>query len=203
MKNNTIRENNVEETKDMNDNLYGESILSEKSSKKMITKGNILIFIIFIIIALIGVSYSFFNYTRTGDRNELIVGQIYLHYNTSRSLPLVNVEPRSELDPNMYIEFTINGLNEYKEKDIWYAIDLLYGDSVQNKNRIRDDLLRFTLLIIFNGTCVINNTWITNSFCTVHISERFIFYFLSTTLRVIFNNLCTVIVNTSICIIVK
>ena len=108
-----------------------------------------MILILLFIISVVGISYAFFNYTRIGNENELVVGKIYLHYNTSRNLPLVNVEPRNTLDSNMYIEFTIDGLNEYKEKDIWYGIDLLYGDIPNDKtssNRIRDDLLRFTLM---------------------------------------------------------
>lgn len=100
------------------------------------------------LIVIIGISYAFFNYTRTGNENQLLVGKIYMHYNTSNTISMQNVEPRSNLDPNMYIGFTIDGLNEYKEKDIVYAIDLLYGDVPQGKseaNRIRDDLLKFTL----------------------------------------------------------
>ena len=105
--------------------------------------------VFFAVISLaIGLSYAFFNYRKDGSENEIIVGNIYLHYNTSKTLPLVDVEPRSNLDEDMYIEFTVDGLNEHKDNDLWYAIDLLYGDVPSNKtesNRIRDDLLRFTL----------------------------------------------------------
>jgi len=103
---------------------------------------------IILLIAIVGVSYSFFNYVRTGDRNELVVGRIYMNYNTSRTLSLVGAIPRGDKDDNMYIEFTVGGLNEYKDDDIWYGIDLLYGATPENKteqNRIRDNLLRFTL----------------------------------------------------------
>ena len=107
------------------------------------------IIISFLIVVVLGISFAFFNYTRSGNEKEIVVGKIYMHYNTSRNLPLVNVEPRNALDPNMYIEFTVDGLNEYQESDIWYGIDILYGDVPVDRletNRIRDDLLRFTLM---------------------------------------------------------
>lgn len=116
------------------------------SNKKFTLPVFISFFIVFLII--IGIAFAFFNYSRNGNENKLIVGKIYMHYNTSNTISMQNVEPRSTLDPNMYIGFTVDGLNEYKEKDIWYAIDLLYGDVPLGKseeNRIRDDLLKFTL----------------------------------------------------------
>ena len=100
-------------------------------------------------IVALGTTYALFNYTRTGSENQLVVGRVYLHYtNNSNALSLVGVEPRSNLDSSKYVEFTIDGLNEHKSKDLWYAIDVLHGDVPNGKteqNRIRDDFLRFTL----------------------------------------------------------
>lgn len=109
--------------------------------------------LIIIIVLLFNISYSFFNYTRTGSKNELIVGKIYMDYVTSKTISLQGVLPRSDLDNNTYIEFNIGGINKY-EKDIIYAIDLVYGDVPSGKleeNRIRDDLLRFTLTKSVDG----------------------------------------------------
>lgn len=101
----------------------------------------------------IGISYSFFSYIRSGNPNSISVGKIFFNYNTSQTLLLSKIEPRSDLDSNTYIEFTVDGINEYT-KDIWYAVDLLYGDVPDGKreeNRIRDGLLRFTLKRFINN----------------------------------------------------
>lgn len=96
----------------------------------------------------VSISFSLFNYTRVGNANELLVGNIYLHYNMERTISILEAIPRSDRDLSNYVEFTIDGLNENKEKDIWYAIDLIHGDipnEMLEENRIRDNLLRFTL----------------------------------------------------------
>jgi len=52
-----------------------------------------------------------------------------------------------------YFEFRIDGRNTYTKKDIWYEIVLNYGDNHDIRTtRIRDDLLRFTLVEIIDGT---------------------------------------------------
>ena len=114
------------------------------------SKSKIIVFTILIGISLLlGIAYAFFNYTRTGPANQLVVGEVYLNYtNDNNALSLTNVIPRNSYDANNYIEFTISGLNEHKSKDLWYAIDILHGDIPTGKteqNRIRDDLLRFRL----------------------------------------------------------
>jgi len=51
-----------------------------------------------------------------------------------------------------YFEFTISGKNTYSNKDIYYDIILNHGDSHETRTeRIRDDLLRFSLVKIVNG----------------------------------------------------
>ena len=111
-------------------------------------KKKIYIGIILLLITIIGVTFAFMQYNKTGEKNELLLGEIYMHYNTSRMISLDNAIPRKDKDDNVYIEFSIDGLNNYKESDIWYGIDLVYGEIPDGKlasNRIRDDLLRFTL----------------------------------------------------------
>jgi len=58
-----------------------------------------------------------------------------------------------------YFEFTIDGKNTYNKKDIWYEMILNHGDEHTTRTiRIRDDLLRFTLVEIEDG----NNTVLFN-----------------------------------------
>ena len=110
----------------------------------------LLIAVFFLVVLVVNrISYAFFNYTKIVDNSELVVGDVYLNYITSRSINLENISPRSKLDENTYMEFTINGLNERKTKDLYYEIDLMHGEIPNNKeedNRLADEFLRFTLV---------------------------------------------------------
>ena len=114
-------------------------------------KKSFLLIVVFFLVVLVvsGISYAFFNYAQTFNNSELVVGDVYLNYITSRSINLENISPRSKLDENTYMEFTINGLNERKTKDLYYEIDLMHGEIPNNKeedNRLADEFLRFTLV---------------------------------------------------------
>jgi len=64
-----------------------------------------------------------------------------------------------EIENLPYFEFTIDGKNTYTKKDIWYEIVLNHGAEHETRStRIRDDLLRFTLVEIEDG----NNTVLFN-----------------------------------------
>ena len=114
-------------------------------------KKSFLLIVAFFLVVLVvsGISYAFFNYAQTFNNSELVVGDVYLNYITSKNINLMNVSPRSKLDENTYMEFTINGLNERKTKDLYYEIDLMHGEIPNNKtedNRLADEFLRFTLV---------------------------------------------------------
>jgi len=159
--------NNVSNTSSKYNNKSKNKINNKnnKSSKNYIKSNKInnfkVVYIIIIIfILLFSFSYAFFNYTKVGDINKLIVGNIYMHYNTKEMISLYDAEPRNTQDENAYIEFNISGVNEYS-KDIIYEIDLLYGlpEGKSEENRIRDDLLRFSLVqkINDNEKIIIDN----------------------------------------------
>ena len=115
-----------------------------------------LILFIFTIV-LVGVSLAFFTYSKNGDSNsKIITGDIYMHYKENNSLVLENAMPSNSYNSEKYFEFTIEGVNTNKQKDIWYEIVLNHGEIVASKNeinRIRDNLLKFTVTKqIDNGT---------------------------------------------------
>ena len=70
-----------------------------------------------------------------------------MHYKGQNTgIDIDNAIPSESYDEDEYFEFTIEGKNTYTEKDIWYEIDLVYGDApVDRTIRLRDDLLKFTL----------------------------------------------------------
>jgi len=110
-----------------------------------------IIFVVLISILLIGVlgaSYAVFSYSKIGSNQELITGDIYMHYNETNTLTLSNAMPSSTYDPTKYFEFTIDGKNTNSKYDIYYDINLLHGDVPDGKteeNRILDKFLKFRL----------------------------------------------------------
>ena len=54
----------------------------------------IVVFIL-IIIGVIGITYAFFNYTRTGLANTISVGRIYFNHEQGNTITLENVFPIS------------------------------------------------------------------------------------------------------------
>ena len=199
---------------------------------------NLIIIVIITVILLftVGVTYTIFNYEMTGtNNNQLVVGDIYMHYNEINQLTILDAMPYSystykhnnnitadavtacityfetsdsygtefiegltmngesietfcdgtgtafdltfqqSLDDDLffaedltyfvenniikyayadlpYFEFTISGKNTVLDKDIFYEINLSYGDAVAGKTtRIRDDLLKFSLIEYNDG----------------------------------------------------
>ena len=108
---------------------------------------NIIISIILgILILTISLTYSIFSMSKTGQNSSLVVGDVYMHYvDSNKAINLTNVMPSETYNPTIFFEFTIDGKNTTKDKDIWYEIILKHGDDLQGKTRIKDNLLKFTL----------------------------------------------------------
>ena len=110
----------------------------------------IIIPILIVLIVLLGVSFSWFNYYREGSNQKLIASNLYLHLNDeSNNILLNNAYPLSptearELTDNV-IEFSIDGVNTTNQ-DIYYEIKLLYGEDDADLIRFRDQDLRFDLV---------------------------------------------------------
>ena len=100
---------------------------------------------------LLGTTYAIFSYTRTGGNNQLIAGDIYMHYKESNTLTIENALPSNTYDPAKYFEFTIEGKNTNTKYNIVYDINLNYGDNIDNKIRIQDRFLKFRLVEVVNN----------------------------------------------------
>lgn len=135
--------------------------MKNNQSKKEINKKNININIIIVtiifVLAIIGISYAFFSYNRTGDENsKLIAGQIYLKLNEgtdSISLPTIfpmSAEEARKKSDNV-LKFSISGVNTTKNKDIYYEIKLNEGIDINGMSRFNPEDLRFDLTEIIDG----------------------------------------------------
>ena len=115
-------------------------------------KSIIITLILGLCIGLIALTYGAFTYTRQGTTNsKQITGDIYMHYseningiNLSSVFPMTAQEARERNDNTF--TFQITGKNTSETKDIYYKILLGYGENVNGRTRIRDDLLRFDLV---------------------------------------------------------
>ena len=101
-----------------------------KKKKKLLS----IIFILVLLIATVGVSLAYFNYTRTGALNTIRVGRIYFDAVQGTSMNLTNAFPITsselETDTNNHgtLTFTITGDTDYDE-GIEYLLTL---DDVNN-----------------------------------------------------------------------
>ena len=104
----------------------------EPNNKKQIFIAIITVTIL--VISVIGVTYAFFNYTRTGNANTVRVGRIYFNHEEGDSISLQNVFPisseQAETDTvnAKTLSITVVGDTDY-DKGIEYLLTL---DSVNN-----------------------------------------------------------------------
>jgi len=115
--------------------------------------------IVGVLVVTLGLTYASLSFNRTGGNSQLVLGDIWMHYSETNQLVLSDAMPSSTYDETKYFEFTIDGKNTYLNKDIWYEIVLNHGDNHETRTeRIKDKLLKFTLVEIVNGeeTVVVN-----------------------------------------------
>ena len=105
-----------------------------------------------ILLLTIGLTYAMFTISKYSSNSKLIAGDIYMHYKeASQGIKLENAIPSDTYDTTSYFEFTIDGKNTYLKKDVYYEIDLAYGNEIQNKTRIKDNLLKFRLTEVIDN----------------------------------------------------
>ena len=110
--------------------------------------------IILLIIAIIGVSFAFFNYTRTGPRNILQTGNIVFNYVDGSALTLSNQEPIGETEATTgdsnKISFSITSHNTLSD-GIKYSVYAVYGDEETGKTRFPDSVVSLKFVPTADG----------------------------------------------------
>ena len=119
-----------------------------KDNKKLIIITSV---ILSLLVLLIGTAYAIFTYTRIGStKNDLITGNIYMHYTETKNITIENAMPTNKYSSDNYFEFTIDGVNDSK-KTIYYEIVLNNGlDSATRNIRLNPEFLRFRLVEVDN-----------------------------------------------------
>ena len=112
-------------------------------SKKKI----LIISIVCIIVLSIGIAYAVIINAGFGENNQLVTGDIYMHYLEGQEL-VISSTSGSGYNPNNYFQFTVEGKNTNTVYDVIYDIVLQRGSVPTGKteaNRIDDKLIRFKL----------------------------------------------------------
>ena len=120
---------------------------------------DIVVFIIMLVI--LGSTYAFFNYTRTGGTNTVQTGNISFSYNDGNAITLGNVFPATGEDVGNVISktFTITA-HTTLAAGIRYNVYVIYGDAVSGKSRFLDNVMTFQYIPPANGngfTTTLNN----------------------------------------------
>ena len=97
-----------------------------------------------LIIAVIGVSFAFFTYTRIGANNNTILGagNIDFKFSDGNTLELVNPYPMSSeegrtlIDEGQVVRFTVSG--NVSDGAINYVVKLISGDQDENRVKFKD-----------------------------------------------------------------
>ena len=111
----------------------------------------IIMSIIAIFVMAVGITYTFYTFSKTSLNGTLIAGDIYMRYSETNGITLNNAYPSNTYDSTKYFEFNITGKNTNTEKNIIYDINLNYGEEIQNKIRIQDRFLKFRLVEVVNN----------------------------------------------------
>ena len=142
-------------TDDLKDEIEVE--IKKKPRKNLLIKTSFgyALGIIILLLAIVGTTYSYFNYTRESTQADIVTGNIYVKVvedtvNLNNKLyPTTKEAARSKTDN--VVTFTVKGLNT-SDKTIYYEIKLNYGNS-KTGTRFNDKDLVFDLIEVGeNGT---------------------------------------------------
>ena len=126
-------------------------VLDKKKSNKIVLLFGI-VGLLFTIVVTIGVTYAFFNYTKTGAKNNIGTGIIQFDYQEGTTLQLSNQFPMSEqeLTNDQKLTFTISGHNTLTD-GVVFNIYAIHGDDVEGKNWLGDNIIKMKFVAPSNG----------------------------------------------------
>ena len=112
----------------------------------------IIVLVLIILGVVLGSTYAFFNYTKTGSDNTLQTGHISFSYADGNAITLGNSFPATTNDVDNVLSktFTITA-HTILDVGIRYRVYVLYGDEVTGKNRFLDSVMSFQYIPPANG----------------------------------------------------
>ena len=133
--------------------------MNENSSKQVLLS---VLGIAVLVVAVVGVSFAFFNYSKTGEKNNtLTTGNIFFNFTEGNAINLTNEFPRTDESgkalttaQNGALEFSVVGYDS-SEKGIAYTVYAIPGDATASKTRFKDSEIKLYLETAAEG--VTNN----------------------------------------------
>lgn len=130
--------------------------MNENSSKQVLLS---VIGIAVLVVAVVGVSFAFFTYSKTGTANNtLTTGSIFFNFTEGNTINLTNQFPMADSEgesltvaSNKALSFSVSGYDT-SGKGIDYTVYALPGAPVDTRNRFKDDEIKLNLQTSANGT---------------------------------------------------
>ena len=124
--------------------------MNENSSKQVLLS---VIGIAVLVVAVVGVSFAFFTYSKGGTKNNtLTTGSIFFDFTEGNFITLTNQFPMADsagealtTDGNGALEFTVKGYDSSK-KGIAYTVYAVPGNTDGSKNRFKDSEIKLNLV---------------------------------------------------------
>lgn len=123
--------------------------MNENSSKQVLLS---VLGIAVLVVAVVGVSFAFFTYSKTGEKNNtLTTGNIFFNFTEGNAIKLTNEFPRTDTSgealteaQNGALTFHVVGYDS-SEKGIEYTVYALEGDAEADKTRFKDSEIKLNL----------------------------------------------------------
>ena len=139
--------------------------MNENSSKQVLLS---VIGIAVLVVAVVGVSFAFFTYSKTGTANNtLTTGSIFFNFTEGDAITLTNQFPMTNsvgqnlsVDNNAALTFHVLGYDG-SSKGIAYTVLALPGDTISGKTRFKDSEIKFYLTGSSSNSSAITNKYST------------------------------------------
>lgn len=133
--------------------------MNENSSKQVLLS---VLGIAVLVVAVVGVSFAFFTYSKTGEKNNtLTTGNIFFNFTEGNAINLTNQFPMADTAgkalttaDNGALEFSVVGYDS-SAKGIAYTVYAIPGDADASKTRFKDSEIKLYLETAAEG--VTNN----------------------------------------------
>lgn len=117
-----------------------------------------------LVIAVVGVSFAFFSYSKTGTTNNVITtGSMEFSYDEENNISLTNQFPQSTEagKTNDSFKFSVSGTIPTTSKAITYTVTAVEGSEIEGKTRLADD--EIDVIVSATGGGVVSGNYATGA----------------------------------------
>lgn len=125
--------------------------MKENDKKKVILS---IVGVLVLIVMVVGVSFAFYNYSRTGGQNNLITsGNLLIKYEEgTNAISLTDQYPVSDSAGIQLTQFSFTVSGYITSGKLFYTVYGVQGDAISGRNRLRDYEVKIKLTGSTSGT---------------------------------------------------